>query len=191
MAAHWQGSPRRFFAPHRLLECVEDGRMEQFGQAIGAAVEDTRLTAALEQPAGDGSGKTVTVQPRTTDRYGRTVANVTIAGTDVSLALVQAGMAWHFLRYSEDPKLAAAEREARTAHRGLWADPSPVAPWSFRLEQMVAAPVVFHGNGQSRVFHAASCPYYRCKNCTTEFATAEAAQAAGFRPHSECTRSRE
>jgi hypothetical protein len=117
-----------------------------------------------------------------------------VAGTDVSLALVQAGLAWHFLRYSEDPKLAAAEREARTAHRGLWADPSPVAPWSFRhpaIEQVVAALVVFHGNGQSRVFHGASCPYYRCKNCTTEFATAEAAQAAGFRPHTECTRSRE
>ena len=35
-------------------------------------------------------------------------------------------MAWHYARYSKDAGLAGAERQARAAHRGLWADKAPV-----------------------------------------------------------------
>jgi len=31
--------------------------------------------------------------------------------------------------------LAAAERDARAAGRGLWADKAPVAPWTWRAEE--------------------------------------------------------
>ena len=44
-------------------------------------------------------------------------------------------MAWHYTRYSKDARLAAAEREARAAGRGLWADREPVPPWEWRASE--------------------------------------------------------
>ena len=66
------------------------------------------------------------------DRYGRFVSRVTIAANDLSVALVKAGLAWHYRRYSDDPELDGAEDEARFAKRGLWGASSPTAPWDFR-----------------------------------------------------------
>lgn len=77
-------------------------------------------------------GKVVSVEVRDTDRYGRTVGRVALDGRDAGLELVRAGLAWHVTRYSTDAALARAEREARTARRGLWALPKPVPPWEFR-----------------------------------------------------------
>jgi micrococcal nuclease len=53
-------------------------------------------------------------------------------GRNLSHELVRAGFAWWFQKYSTDATLKALESEAREAHRGLWADPSPVAPWDWR-----------------------------------------------------------
>jgi len=74
-------------------------------------------------------GKTVEVRQTGTDRYGRVLAVVYTDGTDVNLALVRAGMAWHYKKYSSDAKLAAAENTARAAEIGLWSLPTPIAPW--------------------------------------------------------------
>ena len=46
--------------------------------------------------------------------------------------MVQLGMAWHFIKYSNDPEFARAEKDARSAKRGLWLDSQPLAPWLFR-----------------------------------------------------------
>lgn len=77
-------------------------------------------------------GKDATLAIRATDRYGRIVARVTCGGVDVSRALVENGMAWHYTRYSDDAALSVLQEQARDAKRGLWAGPSPVAPWDFR-----------------------------------------------------------
>lgn len=69
------------------------------------------------------------------DGFGRPVARVRVGGEDLSLALVRAGLAWHFTRFSHDRTLAAAEREARAARRGLWAEPDPTPPWRWREER--------------------------------------------------------
>ena len=45
------------------------------------------------------------------------------------------GLAWHYVRYSKDARLAAAERDARAARRGLWADKAPVPPWEWRATE--------------------------------------------------------
>jgi micrococcal nuclease len=66
------------------------------------------------------------------DRYGRTVAHVRCKGIDVNTEQVRAGMAWVFDRYATDRRLYALQDAARTAHRGLWADAHPVAPWEWR-----------------------------------------------------------
>ena len=85
-------------------------------------------------------GKTVVVEPREKDRYGRLVARVFLnqansklsPENDMSRRLLYAGMAWHFLRYNDDSDLAAAEAHARSRQIGLWQDPDAVAPWVWR-----------------------------------------------------------
>ena len=77
-------------------------------------------------------GKAVTVRVHGRDRYGRTLGTVEAAGQDANRQMVADGMAWHYVEYSKDAGLAQAEREARAAHRGLWADKAPVSPWEWR-----------------------------------------------------------
>ncbi len=95
------------------------------GQAFGAAAKKLASSLAF--------GKTVTVTARGKDRYGRLLAEVVLPDSRVlNRELVAAGMAWHYVRYSDDETLAKAEREARKARVGIWSEPDPVAPWSYR-----------------------------------------------------------
>jgi endonuclease YncB( thermonuclease family) len=41
-------------------------------------------------------------------------------------------LAWHFKRYSDNPLLAIAEKEARAARKGLWKEDNPTPPWEYR-----------------------------------------------------------
>ena len=96
----------------------------------------------LRQPFGTRSrqslsglcfGKVASLDVRGHDRYNRTLARVTCGGTDANAEQVRRGYAWTFTRYARaDSPLFAIEREARAAHRGLWQDPAPVAPWEWR-----------------------------------------------------------
>jgi len=79
--------------------------------------------------------KVVRVNVHSHDQYGRLVADIEAAGQGVNKRMVADGMAWHYARYSKDAGLAAAEREARAARRGLWADKAPVAPWEWRASE--------------------------------------------------------
>lgn len=72
------------------------------------------------------------VSPGKTDRYGRTVARVSCAGTDASLYQVQHGLAWAYTAYLTDPAITTAEQAARESGTGLWADANPTPPWLFR-----------------------------------------------------------
>jgi len=130
-------------------------------------------------------GKVVTVKVATTDKYGRTVAEVMTGDRSLNEELVKAGLAWWYRKYAPRAKmLEFFEEEARKAKRGLWADPSPTAPWDFRHR---AKP--FRGNVRSRVFHAPGCAHYRCRNCTAIFKTPEAAIKAGYKAHAACVAS--
>lgn len=72
------------------------------------------------------------------DRYGRTIATLMLGAQDANLAMVQAGMAWHYKQYAEEqPRAEAlayaqAEEQARERCLGLWQDASPIAPWVWR-----------------------------------------------------------
>jgi endonuclease YncB( thermonuclease family) len=79
-------------------------------------------------------GKVVTVAAYNGDRYGRTVAEITLPdGRNLNRELVRAGLAWWYQRYAPRARdYSDLEAEARAARRGLWADPAPVAPWDFR-----------------------------------------------------------
>ena len=70
------------------------------------------------------------------DDYGRTVARLLLDGEDVNLAMVRAGLAWHYRHHCPgDAALAAAEAEARAARRGLWTDAQPLPPWTWRRQK--------------------------------------------------------
>ena len=80
------------------------------------------------------SSARVRIVPRDTDSYGRLVVEVRTAdGKRVSAELVAAGLAWWYRHYApDDVQLRDLEAQARAAHRGLWADPNPVPPWTWR-----------------------------------------------------------
>lgn len=74
-----------------------------------------------------------TVQRLEIDQYGRTVANVRCAGTDVATAQVRSGLAWVYTPYATaHPHLAPLQRQARSNHTGLWAQRRPLPPWDYR-----------------------------------------------------------
>ncbi|WP_154654811.1 thermonuclease family protein [Solimonas variicoloris] len=91
-------------------------------QAGGAASRDA-LAALLAHG-------TVRVQSRAVDRYERVIAELRVDGEEVGLRLVEQGQAWCGMRPSAACR--AAQAAARSAGRGLWAEPSPQAPWQWR-----------------------------------------------------------
>ncbi|MBX3434039.1 MAG: thermonuclease family protein [Pirellulales bacterium] len=100
-------------------------------QAGGAAA-----TAWLTKRAG---GKWVKIAWRERDRYGRIVGHVHAGVEWINCDAVLAGHAWHFVKYSQDAMLAAAEAAARHNRVGLWSEPDPVAPWDHRAARKTAA----------------------------------------------------
>jgi len=72
------------------------------------------------------------------DRYGRTIATLMLGAQDVSLAMIQAGMAWHYKHYAKEQPAAQAQAYAqaevlaRTQNLALWQDSDPDAPWDWR-----------------------------------------------------------
>jgi endonuclease YncB( thermonuclease family) len=84
-------------------------------------------------------GKWVTIKETGTDKYGRTLGDVVLPdGTVLNQELVRAGLAWWYRQYSHDQTLAALEKEARSAKRGLWTDADAIPPWEFRHPQVQA-----------------------------------------------------
>ncbi len=77
-------------------------------------------------------GKQVSVEWEKKDRYDRTLGKVSIGKRLINLEMVADGFAWRYKQYSNEPDLIKAEDQARSAKRGLWADPTPVPPWDYR-----------------------------------------------------------
>jgi micrococcal nuclease len=73
------------------------------------------------------------------DRYGRTIATIFLHGKDINLAIIEAGLAWHYKKYaSEQPRsealaYARGELAARQNKLALWSDEKPIAPWEWRM----------------------------------------------------------
>lgn len=77
-------------------------------------------------------GKQISIQQTDTDRYGRKICLVYVEGKELNLALVEAGYAWHYKKYSTDMKYDTAEKAARSDRLGLWYDENPTPPWEWR-----------------------------------------------------------
>jgi endonuclease YncB( thermonuclease family) len=97
---------------------------QDFGRASREALSD--LVA----------GKTVTVEVKSKDRYGRNVGVVTLDDVDANLAQVANGWAWWYREYAKRAEhLERAETAARGAKKGLWRGEDPVAPWDWRKRE--------------------------------------------------------
>ena len=80
-------------------------------------------------------GSQVRLDVKTTDRYGRTVAEV-INGTNINLALVEDGQAFAYRRYLDQcdtREYLEAEERASRRRVGVWQVPGGITrPWDFR-----------------------------------------------------------
>lgn len=106
------------------IDCPEKG--QAFGQKAKRFTSDMVF------------GKVVEVEPLDTDRYGRTVGFVFTGGKCLNVETIRSGFAWVYPEYCPakyKQPWGLLEAHARESRAGLWADPSPVAPWAWRSEQ--------------------------------------------------------
>lgn len=113
-------------------------------QAFGSASKKNLSALTL--------GQFVTVDWQKRDSYGRIIGQVFIQPADCKTAAcpftldinhqqVQSGSAWWYRHYASeqrptDAKLyEQAENQARHQRSGLWSQPNPLAPWSWRRSQ--------------------------------------------------------
>lgn len=136
------------------------------GQAFGSRATKFTLASCYH--------RVVTVREVGLDRYGRTLAEVTLPdGKSFNQEIVRSGYARWFRRYSEDKVLMRLEEEARMAKRGLWADKNPIPPWEFRhLTSLTdtgivqtAIPQPETGDQSSLVYVTSSGKKYHKKTC--------------------------
>jgi micrococcal nuclease len=108
---------------------------------LGVDAPESRQTggaeAALFVREWMGSVPDVVIEIESTDRYGRLIGEVfrgpSADGLSLNAALVAQGHAWWYREYAPDrDDLARLEQTARLSRRGLWRDPDPVAPWTWR-----------------------------------------------------------
>ena len=108
------------------LACIDAPEMAQspYGQQSRSYLQ-TRLAKVRE----------VTVLPHTTDRYGRTVAEV-ISGINVNLVLVENGQAFAYRQYlsgCDAKEYLDAEYRASRHRYGVWQVEGGITrPWDFR-----------------------------------------------------------
>lgn len=117
------------------LHVLDDAKREHTIRLAGIDAPERKQdfgTVARDRLAELTKGKAVAVLAGKPDKYGRTLARIEVEGQDVGHRLVAEGLAWHYVRFSDDATLADAEAEARAARRGLWADKAPVPPWDWR-----------------------------------------------------------
>ena len=118
--------------------------------SVGARVLKVRLWGVdapeLAQPYGTSAtlelrqltgATTFTLQIKSRDRYGRAIAVLTLPdGRQVNTILVQSGAAWWYRQYARKAAdLMAAQEQARADRRGLWREPNPTPPWTYRAAQ--------------------------------------------------------
>jgi endonuclease YncB( thermonuclease family) len=121
-----------------------------FGKVVGVSDGDTLTVLDAPEkkmPFGNRAkellsdlifGKQVVAEIGKTDRYGREVGKIIINGRDANLAMVEAGLAWHYKTYQKEQSTndrllyAIAEDQARSRRIGLWVDVDPIPPWDWR-----------------------------------------------------------
>lgn len=129
------------------------------------------------------------------DRYSRLIARCRVGRTDLGAAMVTAGAALAYLRYSQD--YVVQDRAAHAARRGIWSGPmqSPAAfraaerQGKARRESAPPAGCTIKGNisAGGRIYHLPGQPGYGATVISPSrgerwFCSVAEARAAGWRP---------
>jgi endonuclease YncB( thermonuclease family) len=81
-------------------------------------------------------GSPVVVKVKTTDRYGRSVGEITLNGRNVNQALVSSGAAfvyWQYIQGCDRQTYSRLENEARLKAKGVWSVKNGITrPWDYR-----------------------------------------------------------
>lgn len=85
------------------------------------------------------AGKTLTAQCYEKDQYGREVCALILDdGRSANRLQVEAGYAWAYTArqgdYLRDKAMPDLQRQAKSAGRGLWAQPGAMQPWKWRYD---------------------------------------------------------
>lgn len=84
--------------------------------------------------------KNVTVQVHGKNRLGNRLGVILMPdGVDPRHELLKAGLAWTSEK-EPHPELEALRKEAHSQGVGLWSEPDPTPPWTYRRQQSMAQP---------------------------------------------------
>ena len=137
------------------LACID---APETSQVLGI---DARQALQAELPI----GTEVSLRPKATDRYGRTVAEVLRGNTNINQALVATGAAfvyWQYIEGCDRETYSRLENEARLKSLGIWHLPGGIQrPWDYRRGRK-------SGSGSNNPSSGAKRPSqngvrYRCK----------------------------
>ncbi len=127
-------------------------------------------SAATRELAEMVAGATVSCDPIERDPYGRVIATCRADGRDLSAEMIDKGLAWAFVRYSD--AYAPEELVSKEKAEGVFAD-AYMPPWEFRAlrwkraeaaEQDAPPGCPIKGNisrnGGDRIYHMPWSPWY-------------------------------
>lgn len=136
----------------------------------------------------------VHIETRGSDAGGETVAEVKLGQRNLAAELVSRGYAWALAEADPSGDLRRLQTQARAAHRGLWGDGTPFAPWEWRaarkrLKQLAAAQALpVTADRRRHVFYPPGCPVPAALSGEDRalFHTVSQAAEAGYKRSPDC-----
>jgi endonuclease YncB( thermonuclease family) len=122
--------------------------------------------AAIAELVELAEGKSLECVAIERDAYGRIVADCAGPRGDLSEAMMRAGLAWAFVRYSD--QYASLEAKERSAGLGVWQAPTQ-PPWDYRADKWNRAaaasprpgcPIKGNISGDEKIYHTPWSPAY-------------------------------
>lgn len=139
-------------------------------------------------------GRDISCDPISEDGYGRVIAICYADGRDIAAEMIDKGLAWAFLRYSDDYE--TQELVSKEKAIGVFSDDFP-PPWEFRAERWRLAeteeqqappgcPIKGNISRNGHIYHAPWSPWYSRTRINTSkgerwFCSEAEAIAAGWR----------
>ena len=96
---------------------------EEAKRTLQGLIENKEVTLRITKPAQPDS-------PYPKDR--RNYCQIEVQGKGVDKSMIEAGAAWLYTRYANDPELVSAEAQAKASRKGLWANLNPEKPEDYR-----------------------------------------------------------